>query len=273
MLLHLHEWGDRAAPPLVCLHGVMGHGRRFRRLVEDRLASRFRVLAPDLRGHGRSRWEPPWDLVTHLGDLLETVEAAGVARASWLGHSFGGRLLVELASLEPERVERAVVLDPAVQVRPSEALAEAEHERADKSFATVDEAIANRIETAPLYSTPRELLEEEMDEHLVRSPDGRLRYRYCQSAVVAAWSEMSTDPPAFEQARLPTLLVLGERSELVTAEQLEAWRAALGDLLEVVTVPGGHIVLWDAYGETAGAVTDFLARSPTSSNAASTSAS
>jgi lipase len=273
VLLHVHEWGDRAAPPLVCLHGVMGHGRRFRRLVEERLADRFHVLAPDLRGHGRSRWEPPWDLATHLGDLLETVAAAGVARASWLGHSFGGRLVLELASLEPERIERAVLLDPAVQVPPTKGLSEAERERADKSFATVEEAIEQRIETAPLHSTPRELLEEEMSEHLVRSPDGRLRYRYCQSAVVAAWSEMCTESPPFEQARVPTLVVLAERSDLVTVEQLEAWRDALGDLLDVVRVPGGHIVLWDAYEETAGAVEDFLARSPASSNAAATSGS
>ncbi len=258
MLLHVHEWGDRAAQPLVCLHGVMGHGRRFRKLVEERLAERFHVLALDLRGHGRSRWEPPWDLATHVGDVRETVEAAGVARASWLGHSFGGRLLLELASLEPERIERAVLLDPAVQVRPSEALEKAETERADRSFATVAEAIENRIETAPLHSTPRELLEEEMAEHLVRSPDGRLRYRYCQSAVVAAWSEMCTDPPLFEQARVPTLVVLAERSDLVTPEQLAAWRDALGDLLEVARVPGGHIVLWDAYEATAAAVEAFV---------------
>jgi lipase len=273
LLLQLHEWGDRAAPPLVCLHGVMGHGRRFRRLAEERLADHFHVLALDLRGHGRSRWEPPWDLATHLGDVLETVEAAGLVRASWLGHSFGGRLLLELASLEPERVERAVFLDPAVQVRPSEGLDQAERERADKSFATVDEAIENRIATAPLYSTPRDLLEEEMEEHLVRSSDGRLRYRYSQSAVVAAWSEMCTDPPPFEQTRVPTLVVLAERSDLVTAEQLGGWRDALRDLVEVVSVPGGHIVLWDAYEDTADAVAEFLARSPASSNAAATSGS
>ncbi len=273
MLLRVHEWGDRTAPPLVCLHGVMGHGRRFRKLVEERLAERFHVVALDLRGHGRSRWEPPWDLATHVGDVLETVAAAGVARATWLGHSFGGRLVLELASLEPERIERAVLLDPAIQVRPSLALERAEEERADKSFATVDEAIENRIETAPLFSTPRELLEEEMAEHLVRSSDGRLRYRYCQSAVVAAWSEMSTDPPRFEQARVPTLVVLGERSDLVSVEQLRAWRDALGDLLDVVGVPGGHILLWDAYEETADAVAEFLGRSPTSSNAAATSGS
>jgi pimeloyl-ACP methyl ester carboxylesterase len=112
-----------------------------------------------------------------------------------------------------------------------------------------------------------------MEEHLVRSSDGRLRYRYSQSAVVAAWSEMCTDPPPFEQTRVPTLVVLAERSDLVTAEQLGGWRDALRDLVEVVSVPGGHIVLWDAYEDTADAVAEFLARSPASSNAAATSGS
>src|ERR671923_808417 len=91
MLLQLHEWGDRHAPPIVCLHGVTGHGRRFRRLAEQRLAGGFRVLAPDLRGHGFSEWEPPWTIATHSADVLETVTAAGVERAAWVGHSFGGR--------------------------------------------------------------------------------------------------------------------------------------------------------------------------------------
>ena len=38
MELNLHEWGDPSAPPVVCLHGVNAHGRRFRRLAEERLA-------------------------------------------------------------------------------------------------------------------------------------------------------------------------------------------------------------------------------------------
>ena len=50
----MHEWGDPAAPAVVCVHGVTGHGERFKRLAEERWASRFRVVAPDLRGHGRS---------------------------------------------------------------------------------------------------------------------------------------------------------------------------------------------------------------------------
>src|SRR5437660_1988232 len=98
MLLHLHEWGEPSAPPLVCLHGVTGHGRRFRKLAEERLAQRFHVLAPDLRGHGRSEWEPPWRLDTLIGDVLDTV---GELRAAWLGHSLGGRLVLELAARQP----------------------------------------------------------------------------------------------------------------------------------------------------------------------------
>jgi hypothetical protein len=48
-------------------------------------------------------------------------------------------------------------------------------------------------------------------------------------------------------------------SKIVGAGESELYRAALGDLLEVVVVPGGHVVLWDAYEETAEAVERFLA--------------
>ena len=54
MELNLHAWGDVTAPPVVFLHGLNAHGRRFRRLAEERLADRFHVLAPDLRGHAGS---------------------------------------------------------------------------------------------------------------------------------------------------------------------------------------------------------------------------
>lgn len=69
---------------------------------------------------------------------------------------------------------------------------------------------------------------------------------------------MASHPPSFEQVPIPTLLVLGESSYLPYDHLIEAHRAALGDLLEVVIVPGGHTVLWDALVETAEAVASFL---------------
>jgi len=260
MELHLHEWGDPAAPAVVCIHGVNAHGRRFRRLAEDRLAGEFRVLAPDLRGHGFSDWDPPWTIATHAHDVLETLDAAGVRHAPFVGHSFGGRLILELAVLDPGRLERVALLDPAIQILPHVGLDFAELERADHSYATPEEAIQERLDTgAP---TPRPFLEEDMREHLVRHADGRLRFRYCPSAVVSMYGELCTPPPPPETLTMPTMLLHASGFGLVRDEQLDAYRVALGNRLEIVDVPGGHVVYWDAYDEMADAVELFLLKDP-----------
>ena len=93
--------------------------------------------------------------------------------------------------------------------------------------------------------------------HMEPGPDGRLRYRYCKSAVITAWSVMASAPPP--PGAVPTLFVLGADSWLtVPDEHLETYRAELGDLFEVVTVPGGHTVYWDALDETREALDAFL---------------
>ena len=254
MLLNVHEWGRRDAQPVVCLHGVTAHGLRFAKLAEERLASRFRVLAPDLRGHGRSEWEPPWGLADHVADVRETLAAAGVERAAFVGHSFGGRLVLELTALG--LVERSVLIDPAVWVPPPIALARAEEERVERSFETVEDAIAARTPTAAL--APLELLEQELRDHLVRGDDGRLRYRYLRSAVVAAYGELTRPPPDWAQLRVPTLLVAGATSDIVPEVVVELLRSELEGVLEIEIVPGGHSPLWDAYDATAEAIKRFL---------------
>jgi lipase len=255
MLLQLHEWGERTAPPLVALHGVNAYGRRFRKLAEEGLGKQFRVLAPDLRGHGASSWDPPWTIATHVADVLETIDDAGVERAAFLGHSYGSRLILELAAVAPERIERAALLDPAIQVLPHVALDFAERERADRAYDSPEEPIAERLAAGP---TPREYLEEENAEHLVQHADGRFRFRYCQSAVICMYAELSTPPPPPETLRVPTLLLYAPAFGLVRSAQLSEYERAVGDLLQVVEVPGGHNVYWDAYDETADAVTRFL---------------
>jgi lipase len=251
--LHVHEWGDPDAPTLVCLHGVQAHGRRFRRLAEERLGARFHVLAPDLRGHGRSSWDGPWTLEAHTADLVETFPQ----RSVWIGHSFGGRLIAELIGLRPELVERAVMLDPALVAPADYSQMLAQQELAgDGSFATVEEAVEQTF--AGLLRRPNELLEEEVREHLVRGHDGRFRFRYSREAVAAGYMDLGSPPPAWEREGIPTLLVAGAASKLVSIGEVELYRAALGDLLHVVVVPGGHSVLWDAFDETADAIDAFL---------------
>jgi lipase len=250
-----YEWGDASRPALVCLHGVTSHGRHFARLAE-RLSDRFHVVALDLRGHGGSPWEPPWNLEQHVADVLE---AAPEEPAAWLGHSFGGRVAYEAAAAARDRVERLVLLDPAIRIPPHVGIAAAENARRDRSYVSFDEGIDRRYEESVLTTAPRGLVEEELAAHLLADDDGRFRYRYCQSAVVAAYGEMTREPSPFERVRVPTLLVLGETSYIPYDDLLGGHEAALGDLLEVERIAAGHTVLWDALDDTVGAVERFLA--------------
>jgi lipase len=255
MTLAIHEWGEPGAPRVVCLHGVTGHGRHFARLAE-RLAPRYHVNAPDLLGHGDSRREPPWSLDAQVEAVLDAV---GSEPAVCLGHSFGARVAVEIAARKPGFATRLVLLDPAIALPPQAALFAAENTRPERAYTSFAEGIDRRYEESSLHSTERAALEAELESHLVRSEvDGLWRYRYCQSAVIAAYSDMAKASPPFESLRVPTLLVLGAHSYLSYEHLLDEHRAALGDLLEVVTVDAGHTVLLDAFDETAAAIESFL---------------
>ena len=246
-VLNTQIWGEPGGTPVVCLHGVTGHAGRFRHLAE-RLPS-CRVVACDLRGHGRSLWEAPWGVDAHLDDLRETAESLGVESEAWIGHSFGGLLVAHLADREPGLVERAVLLDPAMHVDPPVATERAVALRDDVSFGSPDEAIDARLGDGSLYTTPRALLEEEAVAHLREDDDGRFRWRYSPTAVIAAWSEMATPAPPWPACE--TLVVVGAQSWI----QLAVPRLPH---LRSVPVPGGHSVLWDAFDETSAAVAEFL---------------
>lgn len=241
---------------MVCLHGVNAHAGRFASLAA-RLGDAYRVIAVDLRGHGRSTWEPPWDLGTHLDDLHDTLRALELERADWMGHSFGGRLLLELIADRPEVVDRAVLLDPAVWVPPHVALARAEAARHERTYASPEEAVDRRYAESALHDTPREVVEEEAAVHLEQGEDGRWRYRYCQAAVVTAFSEMAKPPPPFETVLVPTLVVRGTESDVVPEVVVDVLRDGIRDL-RIEVVPGGHIVMWEALEQTAAAVERFL---------------
>jgi lipase len=167
----------------------------------------------------------------------------------WVGHSFGGRLVPELAHRHHHRVERAVLLDPAMHIEPAVATERAELLFGDLSFGSRDEAIDARLADGTLFTTPRETLVEEAHAHLEQGEDGRYRWRYSPAAVIVAWSEMATTPPLYPS--VPTLLVLGERS------WIPPYAPETGGL-QVVRVSGGHVVLWDDPEPVADAIDAFL---------------
>jgi lipase len=256
MLLHVHEWGDPRGEPLVCLHGVTGYAGVYQRLAEERWSTR-RVLAFDLRGHGRSGWEPPWTFATQVTDLVETSAALGLSAADWVGHSFGGRLVLELAAAHPQLVRRAALLDPAIQLLPEVALGVADFERREPVWGSVEDYVQERLLMYPGAS--RSAIEHEAAQHLELQRDGSLRRRTCQAAAVSIHGELATAPPSPSTLASEALLLYAPAYGLVRAGQVEAYRAALGDRLRIVEVPGMHMVQWEAFDDVAEAVERLLA--------------
>ena len=112
MRLAYHVFGPADGRPLLCVHGFLDHGQSFRFLAEQ-LPS-FRVVAPDVRGHGASDWVGPggyYHFYDYYDDARALVDALGWSQFALLGHSMGGSIATGLAALEADRVEALIVLE------------------------------------------------------------------------------------------------------------------------------------------------------------------
>lgn len=108
--VHALVWGS-APSTLMCLHGVTASAVSFQALA-DRLADRFTVVAPDLRGRGRSNDLPgPYGMAAHAADVVATLDRLGASSAALLGHSMGGYVAVQTAVRHADRVERLHLID------------------------------------------------------------------------------------------------------------------------------------------------------------------
>jgi lipase len=104
-------WHPEArAATLVAIHGITANHRAWE-LVATALPD-TRVVAPDLRGRGRSGDLPgPFGLDAHADDIARVLDALGIDRAPVVGHSMGAFVAVRAAERHPDRVERLVLLD------------------------------------------------------------------------------------------------------------------------------------------------------------------
>jgi len=95
--------------PLVLLHGWSMSSAVFLEALTA-LSARFRVLAPDLRGHGYSSPAPGYTHDALAGDVSAWLDALHLRSFSLLGWSLGGQVAMQLAEREPERVARLALV-------------------------------------------------------------------------------------------------------------------------------------------------------------------
>ncbi|MHA6796506.1 alpha/beta fold hydrolase [Pseudonocardia bannensis] len=250
--LHVHTFGSPAGIPVLALHGVTGHGARWQSLADA--LPELRWIGVDLRGHGRSSWSPPWGIEQHVADALAVLDRLKIEDAAVIGHSYGGAIAVHLARAAPDRVERLVLLDPAIGLDPDDMLETAEETRTDESYPDVESARADKAQR--WAGIAEDLVEAEVAAHLAHLGD-RWEWRYCRSAAVAAWSEMAR-PALTPPAGTPTLLMPALQADFVEQAWVDRCRAELGDALTVAEVDAGHMLFLERTAEVAKHVREFV---------------
>ncbi len=257
-VLHHQTFGagsEAGGPAVVALHGVRGHGARWRRLAE-RHTTGLRVVALDLRGSGQSTWLPPWHLEQHAADVLDTMDELDLSIVDLMGHSFGGTIALTVATVAPQRVRRLVLLDPALDLDPGYVLHRATRELTPPSYASADQARQDRAAHWPDAAEP-EAIDEEVADHLVATEDGRYGWRFAAPAVVTAFSEMTRAAPP-PPPGVPTLLVVAERGTAVGQSYLEALQTRPDLDVTVTRMDSGHTVYVDRPVQTGALVQEFL---------------
>jgi pimeloyl-ACP methyl ester carboxylesterase len=112
--LHGHQVAYRSAgsgPVIVLVHGITSTSETWERVLPT-LARRFTVIAPDLLGHGGSaKPRGDYSLGAYASGVRDLLIALGHERATFVGHSLGGGVAMQLAYQFPERCERLVLID------------------------------------------------------------------------------------------------------------------------------------------------------------------
>ena len=220
-------------PPIVLVHGLFGSldnlGILARDLVHDR-----DILQVDMRNHGLSPRSPEMTYSAMAQDLLDTLNESQIEKATFIGHSMGGKAVMALSALAPERLAGLVAIDIApvdYHVR-----------RHDEIFAAInavtDAGAATRQQAAAVMR--QHLNEEGVIQFLLKSfVDGQWRFNvpvlWEQYDNIVGWQAV----PAWPH---PALFIPGGNSPYVTDAYRDALLAQFPQARAHVIAGAGHWV-------------------------------
>ena len=170
------QWGSDHAPTVVLAHATGFHGRCWDAVVRA-LGSDVRVLAPDLRGHGRTTKRGPYDWREFGADVAAFVETLGLNGIVAAGHSMGGHSIVQAAGRHPERFEKLLLVDPVIMEPDS-------YTGPDPRFSfasTADHPVARRRNA---WRNAEEMFERFVDRHPFSLWQRGVLMDYCRYGLV-----------------------------------------------------------------------------------------
>ncbi len=250
LTVHVQVAGPQEAPPLVLLHSL-GTSLHVWDAQADALAGSYRVIRPDMRGHGLTSVPAgPYSMAMLAADVAAVLDALGVAAAHVAGLSIGGFIAQAMAARAPARVRSLVLCDTALAISPPTMWQErAALARAQGMEPFVQPVLARWV-TENFLDAP----EAEGLRAMLRrtAPEG-----YAGAAEALAVADMTGSTPAL---RLPALVLVGEHDVATPPAAARELQAAIPGA-ELVELPGvAHIPTMQRPDDVTRAIAAFLAR-------------
>jgi pimeloyl-ACP methyl ester carboxylesterase len=262
--LHYLDWAGDAPQTILCLHGGSANAHVWD-FIALGLASRYRVVALDQRGHGDSEWDPAgrYDRETYLGDIEATIRHLGTGPVVLMAHSMGGTNALIFTAKHPSLV-RALV-----QVEAGPEIAQDAFERADRarSYGPPEGSYDSFVQQAMQYSRWWEPwhIHYHLHSTLRRLPDGRWTWK--TDPALRSPERRGDAPhrpgpqalwPLWEGLQCPTLIVRGSFSRIFPPNTAAMMQRRLAGSRLVEIEGAGHRVHEDRPAELVSAVVDFL---------------
>ncbi len=278
--LHYASCGNERAPLLLMLHGFPEGWFAWRESM-PRFARRFHVVAPDLRGYGRSDKPEGVDAYRAaelVADLDALVDALGYERCALVGHDWGGALAWGFAIAHPERVERLAILNAPHPVPFAEALAHDPHQQAASAYMNWlrrpgAEKVLARDDFARLDAMLASMgsadwldAEQRAEYHAAWAIPGALEaaVNYYRASPLHPPAENDRDAalPALDASRftvrVPTLVVWGERDTALLPSLLDGLDRLVPQLRIVRLPEATHWLVHEATQRVAREIAAFV---------------
>lgn len=256
--------GDPGHPSVVLLHGGGQTRHSWAGAAAALVARGYHVVTFDARGHGESDWSPEGEyLIDHFaGDLQAIVRTLPTAPAI-IGASLGGLTsLIAVGEAPVEFASALVLVDIVPQVKPEGVERIRSFMTAyPQGFANLDEAAEAVTAYLPHRARPRS--NSGLQKNLRRGPDDRLRWHWDPRLMA---DETRSDVQRLQQrlelaatrVRVPTLVLRGEHSELVSPDGVEALLALIPGARAADVGGARHMIAGDKNDAFNAAVLGFL---------------
>ena len=262
LALHVVAWGDERDPTVVLVHGNGAHAQWWLPILPA-LVPGWRVVAPDLRGHGRSAWPaaPDYGMADFHADLAAVVDAVAPGHFALVGHSMGGRIALWYAAHHPERVRALAMLDARLDhIVPEDAARyrkNATGERAGRGYPTRDAAVAAFRFVPDEPGVPADVVAMLAEHAIVERAPGDWTFRFDRGVLRFEGDAAGDLARLLPRVACRTLVANGSESWVLDAAARERIVAAL-PRGEGRAFPGAHHFLLSHAAEVGAALRRFL---------------